>query len=371
MNDSECGYYVLDWTNLTATQIEENYVVANTDKLITTIVLPIIVSVGLLTNMSYMFTFSRTEWMKGSLYINLLHLSCVDSLTLALAYGQRLYIYLRTPLNFSTDWLGDWGCVAGLSIEMLYYASLVNVTLISVERFYAVCHPLQHMKSSNKKRMSIYFAMCWLFSVGIAALQIPQRFYNQIFCIIYPNEVTFEEFPSTARICLPLVSWYWEVFSVLQFTVFYTCLIINLICYGKILAALSKRPVEATSGRNFSTQESEGKVKSSQNSATRMILVNGSVYFLCNAPVQLFLTMDFLLYIIGSPLSISPEVSNALFSSFQVLIYINSSVNPIIYSLTNRRYRSAMWVALGIRRKRGSRSSTSFSTLSSANSTKL
>ncbi|PIK42906.1 putative growth hormone secretagogue receptor type 1-like [Apostichopus japonicus] len=202
------------------------------------------------------------------------------------------------------------------------------------------------MKNSSNSRIVKIFILTWLFSFTVIALQLPQRFRNQVHCIIYPDDAFFDDYPPTARLCTAVVPWYRTIFDVLKLVVFYTCLFISIYCYGKVILFLSKRAHVGNS--KYGEQSPESRVKAdAQTSATRMILVNGSVYFFCNAPIQLFLTLRLFVNLFGLQLQFNDDVLVPLFTTVQILAYINSAINPIIYSVTNARYRSAVLQTFG------------------------
>ncbi|XP_071855588.1 neuromedin-U receptor 2-like [Apostichopus japonicus] len=284
--------------------------------------------------------------MHSTLYYFLFQLALVDASVLALAYSQRLVTHLITPFKFTDDAFGGVGCFVGLMIDMLYYASLIIVTTVSMERYLAICHPLWHMKNSSNSRIVKIFILTWLFSFTVIALQLPQRFRNQVHCIIYPDNAFFDDYPPTARLCTAVVPWYRTIFDILKLVVFYTCLFISIYCYGKVIFFLSKRA--HVGNYKYGEKSSESRVKAdAQTSATRMILVNGSVYFFCNAPIQLYLTLRLLINLFGLQLQFNDDVLVPLFTTLQILAYINSAINPIIYSVTNARYRSAVMQTFG------------------------
>lgn len=82
---------------------------------------------------------------------------------------------------------------------------------------------------------------------------------------------------------------------------------------------------------------SHAQARSTRNQVAKMVMINGIIFFCLGIPFQVFNTLD----IMGNVLSTSDSIS--LLWTTRVLQAINSSINPLIYSIANRRFRQALW----------------------------
>ncbi len=72
---------------------------------------------------------------------------------LTVAVSVKLANYNGSPVIYDQATVGHVVSVAtSVLLDLSYFASLFLVTLVSLERFYAVCHPVQHRLIRGMKR---------------------------------------------------------------------------------------------------------------------------------------------------------------------------------------------------------------------------
>ena len=76
--------------------------------------------------------------------------------------------------------------------------------------------------------------------------------------------------------------------------------------------------------------------KTTRNQVARMVVLNGLVFFLCQVPFQI---SNIYIYSNSTILTKSEEVS--LLWAARLLGGINASINPLIYTAANSKYRRA------------------------------
>ncbi|KAK2814476.1 hypothetical protein Q5P01_000389 [Channa striata] len=92
---------------------------------------------------------------------NLLLLSLAVSDFLVGLTVMPFQIFLHEPCWF----LGDLVCVLYYFLSFITVcASVVNMVLISVDRYVAICDPLHYSTSITQKRVRIYVLLCWIYS---------------------------------------------------------------------------------------------------------------------------------------------------------------------------------------------------------------
>ncbi|XP_029012664.2 trace amine-associated receptor 7a-like [Betta splendens] len=73
---------------------------------------------------------------------------------------------IQTLLTEPCWLLGDLLCVlCNLVASIIVCSSIVNMVLISVERFVAICHPLSYHNRVTEKKVRIFIFLCWIYGV--------------------------------------------------------------------------------------------------------------------------------------------------------------------------------------------------------------
>uniref|UniRef100_A0A3Q3ID70 G-protein coupled receptors family 1 profile domain-containing protein n=1 Tax=Monopterus albus TaxID=43700 RepID=A0A3Q3ID70_MONAL len=122
---------------------------------------------------------------------NLLLLSLAVSDFLVGLLVMPFQIFLIEPCWF----LGDLVCVLFYLIPFITVcASIVNMILISVDRYVAICNPLRYATQISQRRVQIFVLLCWIYTVFYSILILydnlkqPGR-YNSCYgeCVINYN----------------------------------------------------------------------------------------------------------------------------------------------------------------------------------------
>ncbi|KAM9359098.1 trace amine-associated receptor 1-like [Symphorus nematophorus] len=204
---------------------------------------------------------------------------------------------------------------------MLCTASILNLSFISLDRYYAVCHPLLYRKKISVNVVVIMILLSWSISAfigfGMIFLKlniwgIEDFYYNHIAC--EGRCVLFQTGMSSV------------VSSVLSF---YIPGIIMLGVYLKIFLVAQR---QLRSIQNKSCMSSTRTSKTNQTKATKTLaIIMGAFlsfwtpFFVCN------ITDPFIGY----------STSPALFETLVWVGYLNSTVNPIIYAFFYSWFRKA------------------------------
>ncbi|KAJ8038093.1 5-hydroxytryptamine receptor 1B [Holothuria leucospilota] len=366
------------------------------------VILPIIALVGLLANSCFLFVIWRIRTMRTNLNKYLSALAVVDISLFVFGLSDR-YLKRFSPIIFDnhSKIFGLAGCPFNLSIELTYYSSLMMVTLISLERYYAVCKPLSHRTfvGGNRTRRQIIgaFALAMFFVL----LLIPYRGISRWSCVTYPQNGKYDHFPRKVILCFTDNEYIITVSQVIQALPFYTALVASSFFYIRITHVLiqweKKHPVKVSndvsyenetfasasstamtycasndmvssvpsissmaaaedfgsksslysksstrSEMSITSQRMRKKSRANQRAVTKMLLQGGFVFFICNSPIQFYFTLSSILRLFEVYIS----VSGPIFTLFQVLLYANSAINPFIYGVTNASYRAAFKKAL-------------------------
>ncbi|XP_072040905.1 neuropeptides capa receptor-like [Amphiura filiformis] len=305
-------------------------------------VMPCILVLGLCSNVAFIFVIYRIQWMRTIPNTYLLNLAIADTLFLIVAVGEKLFRFGSSP--YHDDWapVGTTGCILVPAImSCCYYTSITLVSLVSLERFDAICRPLKHRQFSSKNRVLKLVAGAWTFSMLMASAQIPDYSHLVLYCALPPNNtgdltVMKNHHPQVIGMCKPVAAWLDPFVNCVQTVPFIIAMFGNAFLYGRIVLAVKKSTAEAQmnglSGQNLRNR----------NRVTRMLVINGVLFFLCLSPFELtsFLFVVWELSAGSLDMLITPSMM-VWIQIARILMYFNSAINPVVYNITNPRYRTA------------------------------
>ena len=310
---------------------EDVLVLTAFDKVFLTIITPVIVGFGAIFNLAFLFVLYRIEEMQTLTNFYLANLAVADLGTLVSLGGQYIAQYVNSP-KFSTGWAFKeiWGCVlTGLSGYLFYFASVFFLTIVVFDRYMAICFPLKYMVMKTKSYVARVTCILWMVSLCMASTS-SRYTVSGIGCV--------QDVSSIIKIDLCFsngVSQELEVtigsLDLSQFLIsFSTCIFMM----AHIIYILSIR---------VDSSDSVG-TKKARNNIARM-LINAVIFFLCQVPFQIY-NVDYIFYLITNKHTIK---NNAVWSLIgwlgRVASLVNSSINPIVYNMTNDRYRKAFKAA--------------------------
>ncbi|KAK2814445.1 hypothetical protein Q5P01_000451 [Channa striata] len=219
-------------------------------------------------------------------------------------------ILLTEPCWF----LGDLLCVLYYCLNfIIVYASVINMVLISVDRYVAICDPLHYSTKITQMRVRICVLLCWTYSFIYSfmfifdSLKQPGR-YNSCYgeCVINISGAA----DIVLGFILPI-----STIVVLYLRVFVVAVSQARAMRSHITAVKMQSSVTVT-------------VKKSELKAARTLGVVVAVFLMCYCPYYC-VSLSSSDLIIGS--------SSEAFMSF--LVYSNSCLNPLIYAFFYRWFR--------------------------------
>lgn len=136
-----------------------------------TIIYSLIFITGLLGNIFTCLVIVRNKSMHTATNYYLFSLAMSDLLLLISGMPQEMYsIWVKWPYVF-----GHSFCVIrGLAAEASTNASVLTITLFTVERYLAICHPFVSHKMSKLSRATKHVMLLWVVAVGLALPQALQ-----------------------------------------------------------------------------------------------------------------------------------------------------------------------------------------------------
>ncbi|XP_071787723.1 neuropeptides capa receptor-like [Asterias amurensis] len=306
--------------------------------IIITCIMPTILCLGLIGNLAFLFVVFRVRWMRTVVNFYLINLAAADILFLCAAIGEKIGMYVNNPIMYDESSKGKVGCIIMAFVKgWCYYTSITLVTLVSVGRFYAVCKP-HDFKLNSKQRALKLISATWLVCCILGALVIPSKsmakkmyYYPEL----DPNEdfIEFINNPRYVETCMPTsgINWIAYVTDGAQALPFLIAMSGNIKIYVSIYRALNDRVTKTT------RQNSRERKTEMRDRVSRMLIANGTIFFLCLAPFEITSLSEMIMR-----KGLGDSTTRRTWTQFcRVMMYLNSAVNPVIYNITNPRYRQA------------------------------
>ncbi|XP_050023890.1 QRFP-like peptide receptor [Dermacentor andersoni] len=308
---------------------------------------------GLVGNLLIVYTVARFPRMRS-----------ISNLFLAsLASADLLIVLLCVPVKFgqlfSYTWtLGEVGCKLLLYVQHVsMICSVLNLTFLSIERYYAVIHPVRsrYLCTFSQARRVIIFIWiaAFLTALPIIFVQVHvemglrRRAYWCMRDEASPGAWrSFEVYMLILVLCIPtLVMGY---------------------AYAKICAQLwtvVRERASLTTGTSVATEMTEKKSKKKATFAPngdpaglkpsradedtvrqviKMLILVVSLFVLCWAPILILNVLT----AFGGVATLNYSYLKPLRTCFHLLSYLNSCVNPLVYGFMSRSFRGSFREAL-------------------------
>ncbi|XP_063297170.1 neuromedin-U receptor 1 [Pelobates fuscus] len=261
----------------------------------------------------------------------------------SLAISDLLVLLLGMPLELYELWsnypflFGKGGCsFKTLLFETVCFASILNVTALSVERFIAVVHPLRAKYVVTRNHAKRVIITVWVMSV---LCSIPNTSLNGI---THLNVVGLGTIPGTAVCTVVLPRWIYNLVIQITTIVFFflpmgTISVLYLLIGLRLKREKMLQVLEAKSGDGDTYQNvrlQQEKIRRRQ--VTKMLFILVVVFGICWAP---FHTERLFWSFIENWTSYMHQVFSFVHVISGVLFYLSSAVNPILYNLLSTRFR--------------------------------
>ncbi|XP_061097600.1 trace amine-associated receptor 1-like [Conger conger] len=225
--------------------------------------------------------------------------------------------------TIETCWyLGDVVCKIHSSTDiMLCSASIVNLSFISIDRYYAVCQPLHYQAKITTYTIVIMIIVIWSVSACVG--------FGMVF--LQPNILGTEDFNYNNVACVGgcVLFQTQASSSATSILSFFIPGLIMLVIYQKIFHVAQKqaRSIHSIACNNVQFENSKMERKATKTLAIVMgvFLSCWTPYFLCN---------------IIDPI-INYSVPPAIFEMLIWICYCNSTFNPFVYSFFYSWFRKA------------------------------
>ncbi|XP_022085752.1 neuropeptides capa receptor-like [Acanthaster planci] len=317
-----------------------------TDVTFITVGIPVLLCVGVSANLTFLFVLLRGQTMQTNTNVYLASLALADLLYLSLFATLLLWRHVTSPAVFTYPFVNSASCsLYFIVLRTGYCGSVAFVTAVTYERYLALCHPFEHLRIRGPRRVYKIVLTCWLVSLMIVCITIPEVSLLRTWCVQWPDRDEYQEYPSTVADCVavkPKVKYYSPM---LRSGLWFLVMLCNTYMYIRLIHTLVKQV--ATESRLGVSQRAQQR----KRQVAVMIIVNGVVFFLCQAPYHAIIIVQWMYRIAETPSPIDMALQSNQFWVRNFPQMANTIVNPFIYGALNAQYRAAFLEAFGCRRR--------------------
>ncbi|XP_059194383.1 opioid receptor, delta 1b [Centropristis striata] len=266
--------------------------------------------VGLLGNVLVMYGVVRYTKMKTATNIYIFNLALADALaTSTLPFQSAKYLMSTWPF-------GEVLCKVVIAIDYYnMFTSIFTLTMMSVDRYIAVCHPVRALDFRTPAKAKLINVCIWFLS---SAVGVPVM-------IMAVTKVTDKGITS-CELRFPHPDWYWD--TVMKICVFIFAFVVPVlvitVCYGLMILRL--KSVRLLSG----SKEKDRNMRR----ITRMVLVVVAAFIICWTPIHIFIIVKTMVVVDRKNLLVI-----ACWHLCIALGYTNSSLNPLLYAFLDENFK--------------------------------
>ena len=247
---------------------------------------------------------------------------------LNLAIADDLFV-ICLPFTAYSTFVRNWvfGSIVCKMLNAFWsinlYASIYIMTLMSVDRYLAVVHPLKSIRYRTSRNVFIVCVVIW---TSCFVISTPLWMYSEVSsnnqsvrCSIHwPDTTKLEHL------------WFWTMFELCL--CFVLPIIVMTVCYSRLLYCVIKKTIDSRRGQGG---------KSPLRRVTTMVFIVSFVFVVCWSPYHVMKVVG--VYKTQTVDPSRPPVPDmrytVLYILSQVLVYISSCCNPFIYFITSTDFR--------------------------------
>ncbi|KAM9264367.1 gonadotropin-releasing hormone II receptor-like [Morus bassanus] len=263
-----------------------------------------------------------------------------------LAAADLLVTVVVMPLdaawNVTVQWYGgDAACRALMFLKLAaMYASAFVTVVIALDRHAAIVNPLA--VGCAQRRNKAMLCAAWVLS---AVLALPQAFVFRTVSRSRPRR-----FVQCATVGSFGAHWQETLYNMFTFAcLFLLPLLVMVLCYGRILAAISGRMKDArVSSQEIQLRRSYNNIPRARMRTLKMSIVIVLTFIVCWTPYYLLGLWYWFSPEMLTREKVPPSLSHILF----LFGLFNTCLDPLIYGLFTVHFRREMWRACRCGRRR-------------------
>ena len=292
-------------------------------------------TIGIIGNGLVLVVMIGTRELRTITNLFIVNQSVIDMVTSVLLLAS--YVAPRPALP-SQEWAAVFVCSVWNS-GYVFWGTLItstfNLVMVTVERYFAVVHPISYRRMFSYRRASGMVCIPWLLGFGYETYWVAVNRYSDGQCIIQYDSFFVQAF-------LGVIS------CTIQFII---PLAIMAFVYISIAKALRQRvediptyppdPNRSSGNPDQPTQQTNYRIKARKNVIKTLIVVS-ITYAICLTPN----TLTYLYFNLGGELNFDGH----LFYFTVYLAFMNMCVNPFIYTFKYHKFQKGLRKLFGIKR---------------------
>ena len=297
----------------------------STFRVLYSIQLGVILPINLIGNILVCLVMITIPQLRTPMNCLLVNLAISDILVALFQSTDLLFWY---GVSHPTGVAGDYLCkflTGKLLVWMGSVSSVFSLVAVAFERYYAIVHPLRNRGKFSRKILNWILLICWLLSFLFNIPLVIVRYYNK------NNKETgyvcISKWPNMSLAVAYNVAW-------LVFIGIIPIITMSFL-YGKIAKALW-RPSTVLNA------ESTARLKAKKR-VTKMLIFLTVFYAICWMPN---LVLNVVMYYYTST-----EVVSYGYFITELLVLVNSSINPFVYSIQSHQFWNGIKTILSCRRR--------------------
>ncbi len=330
MNVTCASGITLDFRNTTAYPVD--YLYLPSEWILYQVTYPLLILLGCLSNSSFIWTFARTPSLHTQTFIYLACLAGTDLLTV-LTFVPPVFMFASTnPGRYTTDLLLVLENICIITRYGLFVFSTTNITIVTSERFLAICHPIKHRLIKGSRKTLKLICISFIFSFLCDCSAIPFYPTSLINACVYWKDTTYsikitKSFESVGTL-LPYI----QVILVVYVMYWSLIVMVNIYMYCHLIRTINKRQHDQSMPM--------AKMREDQfRQVSIMLISNGTFCMLC---ATISLSWQILQALPMYGIVILPSYQVGVWRPIQeIVIILNATANPFIYLATNKSYRQA------------------------------
>ncbi|GAB1606051.1 neuropeptide receptor 15-like [Argonauta hians] len=211
------------------------------------------------------------------------------------------------------------------------YVSVLSLSAVCVERYIGIIHPFEAHIVCNRRRIICVICIVWCIAVITG---LPPLLFNTVMHGESKNSIGF------CRMRFPTNSFlYFTIYKFAEFFLYYFApLLLQMVLYCIITKQLFlgsehlHRPVVMTWAETGNRTERSSDALQARKGVVKMLIISVLVYFISYSPIEIML-----FYKMISPHAFKDHWSYHVLAI--VIAYVNSSANPILYSIFSQNFR--------------------------------